>query len=259
MIRIAKRLAPAAMVFLFLTASLSNAQEMGLIQNDYGLTLQTHVSQGRVDYKRLATNRGPLDQYLKKAASVDRSRFEKWGPAHQLSFFINLYNAATLALIIDHYPVKSIKDIGGLFSNPWKRRVVRLFGEKISLDHLEHEIIRKNYPDPRVHVALVCAAAGCPVLRPSPYSGERLNEQLDEQMKIFMMDPVKNRIDAPRRTLHLSPIFKWYRSDFLEKTSLAKYLAPYWPNAEKITPGEMETYRIEFTHYDWSLNKKSRD
>ena len=176
----------------------------------------------------------------------------------QLAFFINAYNAYTLQLIIDHYPVKSIKDIGSFFKGPWDQPAVRLFGRTLTLNNLEHDIIRKDYPDPRIHFALVCAAHGCPPLRDEAYVADHLEEQLDDQARQFLATPAKNRVDAGARTVYLSPIFKWYGADFEKKHgSVLAALEPYWPKASvgALAQGH---FKIRYSDYDWSLNQTTR-
>ncbi len=176
--------------------------------------------------------------------------------AQQLAFLINLYNATTLQLITHHYPVKSIKKIGGWFTSPWSLPVVRVWGGTNSLDWLEHEIIRARYAEPRFHFALVCAARGCPPLRAEPFVSTRLEEQLDDQGRIFMGQTEKNRFNEPARTLHLSPIFKWFREDFLaDAESIQAFVGRYWNPAEAGKLGQTRL-RIRYTDYDWSLNAR---
>ena len=193
-----------------------------------------------------------------KVASVAEPDFKRWTEPQQLAFLINAYNAYTLQLIIDHHPVKSIKDIGGLLKGPWDQPVVRLFGRTLTLNHLEHEIIRKDYPDPRIHFALVCAARGCPPLRDEVYVADRLEEQLDDQARQFLATPAKNRVDAGTRTVYLSPIFKWYGADFEKKHgSVLAALQPYWPKASASALAQ-GGFKIRYTDYDWSLNHTTR-
>lgn len=225
-------------------------------QPDHGAfneVLVRHVRDGLVDYAELKATRGPLDGYLDDMGAVPEQVFRQWGEDVQLAFLINLYNAATLQLIIDHYPVKSIKSIGSFFKGPWSQEVVTLFGKQITLDTLEHEIIRKDYDEPRIHFVLVCAAMGCPPLRAEAYRGATLDEQLDAQTRVFLNDAAKNRVDHEQKTLHLSPIFKWYGDDFrTETTTLQDFVAPYMDGATAITD-----YDIAFTDYDWSLNDQA--
>ena len=172
-----------------------------------------------------------------------------------MAFLLNAYNAYTLKLITDRYPLKSIKDIGGWFSGPWDQPVVKLFGETITLNTVEHKILRKDYSEPRIHFALVCAAKGCPPLRGEAYVAARLNGQLDDQAKLFLANPAKNRVDVANHTVYLSPIFKWYGSDFEKKSgSVLTALKPYWPGKAVAT----DDFKIRYTDYDWSLNEPAK-
>ena len=114
-------------------------------------------SASTVNYKYLKSNLISLDKYLKELSEVKSSEFEQWNRDQQLAFLINAYNAWTVKLILENYPVKSIKDIGGIFSSPWKQKFIKLFDKEISLDWIEHEKIRPTYKEPRIHFALVCA------------------------------------------------------------------------------------------------------
>jgi len=218
--------------------------------------LKQHVNDGWVDYAALKANPERLDSYLAQLAAVSEANFNSWPEKQRLAFLINLYSAATLKLIVDHYPVKSIKDIGGAFSGPWKQDAVRLFGKVTTLDNLEHGIIRQQYHDPRVHFALVCAAKGCPPLRSEAYTADRLDEQLDDQGRTFLAQSQKNRVDAGARVIYLSPIFKWFAGDFEAKSgSVLKFVEPFLPEkGHAVTDG----FKTKYTEYDWSLNDKSQ-
>jgi hypothetical protein len=220
--------------------------------------LKQHVRDGSVDYTALKVASRPLDDYLAQLAAVPENEFERWMEKDRLAFLLNLYNATTLKLIVDHYPVKSIRSIGWIPGSAWKREIVRLLGRKISLDELEHGIIRKNYRDARVHFGLVCAARGCPPLRNEPFVGMRLDAQLDEQGRVFLAQPEKNRVDATTRTVHLSPIFKWFAGDFESAAgSVLKFTTPFFPtDAQRVlASGE---FKVEHTDYDWSLNDREK-
>ncbi|MBI2193368.1 MAG: DUF547 domain-containing protein [Planctomycetes bacterium] len=226
----------------------------------WGQVLRAHVQDGLADYAGLKAARDGLDAYLDLLASVSEARFARWRSEEQQAFLINLYNAATVHLIIDHYPVGSIKEIGSLLKGPWSQPVVRLFSEKVTLDHVEHERLRKTYDEPRIHFALVCAAKGCPPLRSEPYVPDRLDEQLEDQGRKFLGTPGRNFVDGKNRTLHLSPIFKWYATDFEKKAgSVMAYVRPFFSKevSEKLGRGDFD---IAYTNYDWSLNdSKSAD
>jgi hypothetical protein len=224
----------------------------------FDAVLKQQVRDGWVDYATLKAAPRPLDCYLAQLANVGESEFERWPEKDRLAFLINLYNAATLKLIVDRYPVKSIRSIGWIPGSAWKQNVVQLFGRKISLDELEHGIIRKNYRDARVHFALVCAARGCPPLRNEPFVGARLDAQLDEQGRAFFAQSEKNRVDATTRTVHLSPIFKWFAEDFEAAAgSVLKFATPFFPeNAKRALSSD--DFKIEYTDYDWSLNDRAK-
>ena len=172
-----------------------------------------------------------------------------------MSFLINLYNAATLKLVTDNYPVKSIKDIGSVFKSPWKQKVVRLFSEKVTLDYIEHDLLRPTFNDPRVHFAVNCASIGCPSLRAEAFQASKLDAQLNEQGRLFLRDKSKNRLDAKNKTLFLSSIFDWFKDDFTAKSgTVEKFVAPYFPEGERKVILQSRL-KMKNTDYDWNLNK----
>jgi len=218
----------------------------------YEKILNSYVKDGLVDYSRLKSNPKNLNKYLDQTSSTSKQTFDEWNKNEQLAFLINLYNAQTLDLVANNYPVKSIKDIASDSRGPWEQPIVTLFGDKITLNALEREVIRKNYPDPRVHFALVCAALGCPALSNTPYQAATLENQLDQQTKAFLADSDKNSIDTEQKILKLSPIFDWYKEDFIAKSgSVLEFVKPYFGNQIN------NEFKIEYTHYDWSLNDQA--
>lgn len=209
-----------------------------------------HVDGRDFDYAGAKRDGAKLDAYLESVAKVKRADYNGWNDGEKLAFLINLYNAATVDLVLDHYPVKSIRDIGGK-SGPWKLSVVRVFGRKITLDHLEHEMIRKWFAEPRIHFAVNCASIGCPPLRDEAYTGKQLELQLREQTKAFLGNQSINRLDGG--TLLLSPLFDWFKADFAKSAgSVEEYVARNFPkkDAAKIRAG----VKLKFGEYDWSLN-----
>jgi hypothetical protein len=215
----------------------------------YADALSDYVKDGLVDYAGLKSDPGNLVAYLESTAKVTKQDFESWTEDERLAFLINIYNARTLELIVDNYPVKSIRDIGSGGKGPWDEPVVKLFGETITLNSLEHGIIRRNYNDPRIHFALVCAARGCPPLLDEPYLVGSLQNQLEARTKIFLGDPEKNSVDRENKILRISPIFVWYAEDFKsEAGSVPGFLKKYYGNEP------LQGYIIVYTDYDWSLN-----
>jgi Protein of unknown function, DUF547 len=220
--------------------------------------LRGHLTNGLVDYAALTRDPRCLDDYLASTASVCREQFDQWSREDRIAFLINVYNASTLRLVRDHYPVSSIRKIGGFFTSPWKLRSVKLWGKEWTLDEVEHDILRKEYQEPRIHFALVCAARGCPPLRTTAYVGSSLNNDLDEQGRLFFTQSAKNRVDADRNTLWLSPIFDWYGKDFLtDGKSLPEALSRWMSPADAAVVNSKEL-KVRFTEYDWSLNDTAK-
>lgn len=201
-----------------------------------------------VKYKELKNSPHILRKYLKLVSKVKKEHYQSFTKNEKLAFLINAYNALTLELIIRHYPVSSIKDIGSWFSSPWKKEFFLLLEEKHSLDDVEHKMIRKWFNEPRIHFALVCAARSCPPLKTFPYRALKLEQQLKEASENFLLDSERNRLDHLSKTLYLSSIFKWYGSDFERKYgSVKNYIAKFYGV-------KANTYSVLYLSYDWSLN-----
>lgn len=223
---------------------------MGIVASaqDLDPILKKQVVDGRVDYRALVADPKPLADYLEQAGKLPEAEFKSWPEKRQLAFLINLYNASTLQLIVDHYPVKSIKKIRQGFKGPWDQTVVTLHGKNVSLNTLEHKIIRPQYNEPRVHMALVCAAKGCPTLRSEAYTAEKLDEQLDDQSRRYLATPAGLVIDRKKGTASISVIFKWYGGDF---ESVPAFVGKY-------SDQSLQGLQIKYLSYDWSLNERVR-
>ena len=205
-------------------------------------------AKGMVDYAGLKKNRASLDAYLKSTGAVSEEQFSKFSEAEQIAFLMNVYNAETLQYIIDEYPVKSIKKLGPLIGTAWDEKNVILFGEKTTLNKVEHSILRKDYDEPRLHFALVCAAVSCPPLRREAFTGAKLDSQLDDQAKVFLNEEEKNRVEGD--ILYLSSIFKWYGDDFENKHgSVKKYVNSFYK-------ADTEKLKVKYTDYNWDLNEQ---
>jgi len=221
-----------------------------------------------VDYDGLLRDREPLKSYLTELSSPSRAEFDGWPQAQRRAFLINAYNAYTVELILTRYPkLLSIRDLGSLFSSPWKQSFFMLLGEKQSLDGIEHGLLRgaADFDEPRIHFAVNCASVGCPALRPEAYRAEILDEQLEDQTRRFFSDRTRNRFDAAGTTLYLSRILDWYAEDFerpfRDGASVAAFAAHYaqalgvdQATAQRLMADEVD---IEFLDYDWSLNRKA--
>ena len=217
-----------------------------------------------VDYQGLNSQRNQLSSYLESIAAISEQEFDRWTDDDQLAFLINAYNAWTVEFILTAWPdIASIKELGSFFSSPWEKEFVELFGRLLSLDEIEHELIRGsgNYNDPRIHFAVNCASIGCPALRAEAYDGDLLDYQLEQQASLFLMDRSRNRVE--NNSIQLSPIFKWYREDF-EKGWLGinrledfviLHARDLGLNNSVMNGLRNRSVKFKFLKYDWRLNK----
>lgn len=244
-----------ALAFLSARAGAATTRGFDLTHARLAGVLSATVTNGLVDYAHIKAQPAELDAYLADVAAIPAEDFARWNREDRLALLLNLYNAQTLRLIADHYPVSSVRSIGVLPGAVWRKLVVRFSGQVISLDHLEHRITRAEYHEPRLHFALVCAALGCPPLREEPYVGARLGRQLDDQGRRFLAQTDKNRFEPATGTLWLSPIFKWFKEDFLsDGGTLENYVQPFLPDHAGRELSAAQRVRIRFTDYDWTLN-----
>lgn len=231
---------------------------------DYAEVLQTYVDDmGLVDYVGLQANREQLDRFNQSLGEVSPETYASWSEAEQIAFLSNAYNAFTLQSIIDRDPlVDSIRDIRGV----WNRRKFNLAGEEKTLDNIEHDILRKDFNEPRIHVALVCAAISCPPLRQEPYLPEQLDAQLDDQTARFADSIHGFSIDRAKNRVLLSSIFKWYGKDFIktygvddkfqgnkQQRAVLNYFSSKLTSQDRQFL-EQNDYKVKYLDYDWSLN-----
>ena len=219
------------------------------------ITISGHAS--KVNYKAIKTNSKELENYLANLEVITQSQFKNFTKNEKLAFLINAYNAFTIKLIVDHYPVKSIKDIGGFLGNPWKLKFFKLFGESKNLDNIEHDMIRNWFNEPRIHFAVVCASVGCPSLQNVAFTRENLDQLLEKAALNFLTDFNKNQYLSDKKQLNLSSIFKWYGDDFVKKNgSLENFLATrITSDLEQQKSILNKESSIVFLDYDWSLNE----
>lgn len=215
----------------------------------YQLLLENYVvkkksSQTYVNYRILKENQEQLNEALKGFSLIKEEEFNKWTQNEKLAFLINAYNIFTIKLIVDHYPIKSIKDIGFFFQSPWKKNFFTLLEKERNLDELEHTMIRKNFKEPRVHYALNCASLSCPSLSQKAYSGSELANQLFVAETSFLSNKEKNHFKD--NTLYVSKIFDWYGEDF---GKLKEYLKNHFKEYDP------EKHPLKFLPYDWGLNE----
>ena len=241
---------------VFLAGGLVTGGDMALSADSpdhsiYGELLQKYVKNGEVDYQGFKSEEARLDQYL---SILEKTETKKLSPKEQFAFYINAYNAWTIKLILGAYPgLKSIWDLGNVIKSPWKKKIARIDGDVITLDNIEHEILRPRFKDPRIHFAVNCASKGCPPLRSEPYEGYVLEKQLEEMTELFINDPKRNRLDG--NTLYVSRIFKWYAKDF--NSDILGFFLKYARGELKETlTKHRKEIRVKYLKYDWSLNGK---
>jgi hypothetical protein len=209
-------------------------------------------NKGMVNYVDLKKERAALKAYL--ATLEKNAPNDKWSRNEQLAYWINAYNAYTLDLILEYYPIESIKDIGSKIQIPfvntaWDKKFIKIGSETYDLNNIEHGIIRKQFDEPRIHFALVCAAVSCPKLLNEAFIAARLDEQLTQAAKDFLSDTTKNNFRNVNEA-ELSKIFSWYSGDFKKKGSLIHYINQYAPT--KLS----EDAKISYLDYDWKLNEQ---
>lgn len=219
----------------------------------------------RVDYAGFKADHAALTAYLAGLSAVTDNAYTGWTAPQRLAFLINAYNAFTVSLILTQYPdVKSIKDLGALFSSPWRKVFFTLRDQQHSLDDIEHRMIRAPdaFNEPRIHFAVVCASIGCPMLRNEAYVADRLDAQLEDGMRRFLADRSRNRFDAASGTLQVSRLFDWYDGDFTKGLhgfnsvagTLAKFADELADDAAARAAIKAGTVPITFLDYNWNLN-----
>ena len=223
--------------------------------------LEDYVRDGHVNYEALCED-NRLQTYVDELAAVDPVRITDEN--ERLAFWINAYNAFTLKIICDNYPIESINDLhfGGLVvgtvlkKTVWDKDFIVINDEEYSLNDIEHKIIRKEFDDPRAHFALVCASKSCPRLRTEAFTGATLDAQLDDQAQTFFADTDKNYFEMDRKRAYLSKILDWYSKDFgSNNEEILLFVAQYVEDdvAESIRANPKE-WDVKHTEYDWILN-----
>jgi hypothetical protein len=213
-----------------------------------GQVLASHVKDGVVDYPAVHTD----DRFPAYLAQLDRVDPEALATRRErLAFWINAYNAFAVQGILDHYSPASLVGRYRYFIG----RDYRVGGAAINLYDLERQILIKQFHEPLIHFAIVCASASCPKLQPWSYEPDQLTVQLDRAAREFINDPARNRFDRKNKVASLSMIFKWFEEDFTKAAgSVVSYITRYVNDPELVQDLMQSDYRIEYLEYDWSLN-----
>jgi len=214
--------------------------------------LSHHVTlEGRVNYKGFIKDSILFTTYL-RLLSDHHPNDKNWTVSDQKAFWINAYNAFTIKLIIDNYPLQSIKDIGSsiqipFVNSPWDIKFIQIQNKKYDLNNIEHDILRSQFKDPRIHFAIVCASKSCPKLRNKAFSSLNLESQLNDQAIAFINDFQKNVLNKDQ--IRISKIFAWFKKDFTEENKLIDFINIY---ANTTIPVNVT---IEYLDYNWALNE----
>ena len=215
----------------------------------FGVLLKKYNQEGHVDYAGFKSDETRLDAYLEGLAKIDPESLPR---EERFAFYINAYNAWTIKLILSGYPgVTSIKKLGSLFKSPWKKKFVRIGGRLTTLDHIEHDILRPEFKDPRIHFAVNCASRGCPPLYQDVFVGSQLERQLNEVTRNFINNSEYNRLEG--NTLYVSSIFKWFSEDFSD--DIIGFFQKYATGELKRDINTRKSsLKIKYLDYDWSLH-----
>ncbi|WOO39736.1 DUF547 domain-containing protein [Rubellicoccus peritrichatus] len=219
--------------------------------SEYDRLLKAYVDEDGVRYQAWHDNEADveaLNTFLEEAAKVDVPSLSK---EEQKAFYINLYNAAMLQIVLEKYPLKSVKYIGLMPFSIFKKERIPQGDQLLSLDMIEKGILLKEYFDPRIHFAVNCASESCPPLRNEPFVGEKLEQQLDEQTRKFANSRHAARTNKRYRKTAYSELFKWYQDDF-PVSNPAEYLNQY--REKPLDP----SFGVLWIRYDWSLNESNK-
>lgn len=270
-----------AVLTIFISPRLSSsafADEFDHSHSAYDSLLKKYVHDANVDYQGFINSGEEFNTYLKQLGSVNEKVFDNWSKEEKLTFWINAYNAFTIKAIIDHYPIKkklslasliypesSIRQIDGV----WDKLKFQAAGKAVTLNEIEHEILRKKFDEPRIHVAIVCASFSCPDLRGEAYKADRINEQLENQAAEFINNPKKGvEIKPEEGKVKVSKIFNWFGADFIGKygstesfagrdkqeKAVLNFVMTYLQSEEQREFLKSSKFGVSYLDYDWSLN-----
>jgi len=226
----------------------------------FGDVLRKYVINGLVDYKNLK-NDNQLDKYL---TQLSKTKPDKLSRNEKLAFWINAYNAFTLRIVAENYPVESITELhtGGkiigylLGKTVWDKEFISINNKKYSLNDIEHKILRKMN-EPRIHFAIVCASISCPELLNEAYEADKIVKQLEGQTIKFLADKSRNRFDVKNRIVYLSKIFDWFNEDFGKSDEkVLKFVSQFIPeDISSDIKSNISKWNISYNNYNWNINE----
>lgn len=214
--------------------------------SQFNSLLKEHVSSsGKVSYSGFKSDKAKLQKYLDELET--NTVASDWSSSEIKAYWINAYNAYTIKLMVDNYPLKSIKNLKFDGKSAWDRKWIKIGGATLSLNDIEHKKLRAKYKEPRIHFAVNCASFSCPILLNEAYTASKLESQLTKQAKKFINSSARNKITADK--VEISKLFDWYKADFTSKGSIIDYLNKY--STVKINDSATITYLT----YNWKINE----
>jgi hypothetical protein len=249
------------------------APEKLRLHQTWDTVMKTHNHGGRVDYAALKANPDGLNSYIEALGSISEAAEMSWPKAQRIAFWINAYNAFTIKAVVENYPIRRSLGFAGLrfpassirqIPGVWDKQKWSTAGRTVTLSEMEHEILRKELREPRIHFAIVCASVGCPPLRAEAYEGDRLESQLEDNARQFVLSH-RVKIDTTADKIGINPIIKWFSRDFerFDDGSWDRYpknmrgpmafISRYLPNRKALLL-RRRAFDIEWLPYDWSLN-----
>lgn len=249
---------------LFVMGQTSFARAFDHDHGIWDIVLKKHVTMvdeqrhSRVNYLGIKNDVALFGTYIDMLTSVSRNDYEAWSRNRKLAFLINAYNALAIKLVVDHYPLDSIQDIGGLFTRPFDISFITLFGETMSLNDMESRLIRQNasFDDPRIFLVLFRAAAGSPALKNEAWTDETLEPLLEASLMNFLSDPGRNRFNTQKKRFEISPVFRWYEEDFKAVYGSISRLLHVYGDCLQLSAGEADVSDVPIVYldFDWALN-----
>lgn len=224
--------------------------------------LKKHVHGDKFDYAAVQKDPAALNAYLSKLRGVTLAQLLGWNEKQRMAFWINTYNAHAVKLVSDNYPIESIRDLGTLLNKVWNKKFIEMDAlhpsgkdQHLSLDDVEHKILRPRFEDARVHAAVNCASDSCPPLRAEAFIAKRLDEQLDAQVRAWIADESRNQFDLSEGKMRISEIFKWFKSDFVrDGESVEGWIAKYAPEKVASAIRNGADLDVSYLDYSWKLN-----
>jgi Protein of unknown function, DUF547 len=250
MLKILPIILTVAIIALSCATSAQNSNSKPMTHEVWDELVLEHVTEaGAVDYRGIMQDSVKFNAYLGMLSSHHPNETH-WTKEERLAYWINAYNAYTVKLILDHYPVESIKNIKkGIpqINSVWDIKFIEIGGQSYDLNKIEHGILRKEFSEPRIHFAINCASVSCPRLRNEAFRADNIESQLTSQAMSFLSDPVKNQLSADH--VRISKLFSWFKGDFTSNGSLINFLNEHGP--VRID----QNAKIDYLNYDWNLNE----